>query len=120
MTSKYGYRLHPVTKQKHSFHNGIDIAAPVGSPVIAPASGNIIQLWDHSRGGKCMAMMTADGLRLGFAHLNKCLVKEGEFVIAGQLIAESGNTGASTGPHLHFTVKKGADWINPELLISFG
>lgn len=117
ITSKFGYRVHPITKQRSSFHNGVDIAAPVGSPVVAPADGRITESWDHERGGVCMAMVTPEGIRFGFAHLNKRLKKLGDVVKMGDQIAECGNTGSSTGPHLHFTMKKGKEWLNPEVYI---
>lgn len=119
ITSPFGYRVHPITKQRSSFHNGIDIAAPVGTPIVAPANGKVSEAWDHERGGICLAMITTDGIRFGFAHLNKRLKKVGDVVKIGEPIAECGNTGASTGPHLHFTMKKGREWLNPTVYIDF-
>jgi murein DD-endopeptidase MepM/ murein hydrolase activator NlpD len=118
VSSKFGNRIHPVTKQ-HKFHNGVDIAVAVGTQVHAPVMGKIIDVSDNLTAGKTVVMMGADGRRYGFAHLSKQLVKINDFVEEGHVIAETGNTGASTGPHLHFTVKSGADWIDPQTLFSF-
>ena len=119
VTSKFGYRVHPVTKIKGSFHNGVDIAAPVGTIVVAPEDGRITEVWDNATGGKCIAMCSMDGKRYGFAHLNRQIAKLNQFVVAGEVIAESGNTGASTGPHVHFTVKINGSWVNPENYFKF-
>lgn len=115
ISSRFGNRKHPITG-KLSFHNGIDIAAPIGTPVIAPDSGKIIEYWDHVKGGKCIALFNGS-VRFGFAHLNKRLVTLNQLVNKGDVIAEVGNTGASTGAHLHFTVKVNGVWVNPEVYI---
>lgn len=112
ITSKFGNRIHPISG-KLTFHNGVDISCPVGSDIIAPDSGTITEYWDHPRGGKCLAMVNAQGVRFGFAHLGHRLVKKDQLVNKGDHIAESGNTGASTGPHLHFTVKVNDQWQDP-------
>lgn len=112
ITSKFGNRDHPISG-KASFHNGVDIAAPVGTPVLAPADGHISEAWEHDRGGICLAMVDKSGVRFGFAHLQKRFVSVGDQVKAGQDIALSGNTGKSTGPHLHFTVKAHGWWVDP-------
>jgi murein DD-endopeptidase MepM/ murein hydrolase activator NlpD len=112
ITSKFGNRLHPV-KKVTSFHNGVDIAAAIGTRIVAPANGTVNAAWDHERGGVCLAMVDENGVRFGFAHLQKRLVKNGDKVLAGQHIANSGNSGASTGPHLHFTVQFNGVWIDP-------
>jgi murein DD-endopeptidase MepM/ murein hydrolase activator NlpD len=119
LTSKFGERTHPVTKIKGSFHNGIDIAAPVGTPVLAPADGKITEVWDNEKGGVCLAMETPDGIRFGFAHLSKRYASWSQEVKQGQQIAASGNTGASTGPHLHFTVKQNDEWIDPLTIFKY-
>jgi murein DD-endopeptidase MepM/ murein hydrolase activator NlpD len=118
VTSKFGNRVHPVTGQS-SFHNGVDIAAYIGTPVFAPATGIVIKVWDHPRGGKSMAIQSLEGVRFGFAHLDQQLKREGESVMRGDVIAMTGNSGASTGPHLHFTVKKNGQWIDPETMFTF-
>lgn len=118
VTSRFGSRIHPVTRQK-SFHNGVDLSAQVGTYVKAPDFGTITEVWDHQAGGKCLAMENRAGIRFGFAHLSDRLVKVGDKVNAGQVIALTGNTGRSTGPHLHFTVKVGGEWQDPMLYFNF-
>lgn len=118
ITSYFGTRIHPVTHKK-SFHNGVDIAAPVGTFVKSPDFGTVTELWDHDAGGRCLAMENRSGVRFGFAHLSDRLVKVGDKVNAGQVIALTGNTGRSTGPHLHFTVKVNGEWDDPMLYFSF-
>ncbi len=112
ITSKFGNRKDPVTG-KNKFHNGIDIACPVGTPVLAPCDGVILDVWNDLKGGKSLAMITYDGIRFGFAHLSKQMVDELDEVKAGDTIALSGNTGHVTGPHLHFTVNKNGLYIDP-------
>lgn len=112
ITSPFGKRKHPITGIT-SFHNGIDIGCPSGTAVVAPADGKIHKLWTHPRGGMCMSMVTLDGVRYGFAHLENRLVKEGQVVREGDAIALSGNTGQSTGPHLHFTIKVNGVFQDP-------
>ena len=113
VTSKFGTRTHPITGKK-SFHNGVDISAPIGTDILAPDSGIITEVWNHERGGKCLALVNSSGIRFGFAHLHHRLAKLNQLVNKGEHIAESGNTGASTGPHLHFTVKINDQWQDPE------
>ncbi len=113
ITSRFGVRKHPITG-KESFHNGIDIACKVGTPVVAPDYGMVTEVWSHELGGLCLAIESTEGVRYGFAHLSKRLVKKYQPVLKGQVIAKSGNTGQSTGPHLHFTVKRLGMWVDPE------
>jgi murein DD-endopeptidase MepM/ murein hydrolase activator NlpD len=112
VSSGFGYRVHPISHKK-TFHNGLDIAVPIGTVIKAPDAGKITEYWNHDKGGKCLALTTWNGVRFGFAHLSARLVEKGMAVSAGQAIAHSGNTGASTGPHLHFTMSKQGKWINP-------
>jgi len=118
ITSRFGKRKHPITGVE-SFHNGVDIGCPIGTPVLAPDFGIITEYWDHEAGGKCLALVAEDGKRYGFAHLQKRVVKTGQPVNEGQLIANSGNSGKTTGPHLHFTVKEEGKWKNPLLYFKF-
>ncbi len=120
ITSKFGSRIHPITKVE-SFHNGVDLAAAIGTDVVAPVAGKVMQVWNHARGGgKSLAMIGQDGRRYGFAHLSQQLAKAGQMVAEGEVIAKTGNSGASTGgPHLHFTVKKNGSWVDPESLFKF-
>lgn len=87
-------------------HTGVDIGAPLGSPVIAPADGTVqIAGWDNSGYGNLVALRLNDGRRVLLAHLSDIAVKPEETVAAGELVGHSGSTGNSTGPHLHFEVR---------------
>lgn len=112
ITSRFGKRKHPITG-KLSFHNGVDIACPIGTPIVAPENCLVTESWDHPLGGKCLALLSSDGTRYGFAHLHRRLVRKDQTVPEGQPIALSGNTGRTTGPHLHFTVKILGTWQDP-------
>ena len=118
ISSKFGKRIHPITKLQ-SFHNGVDIAAPTGTKIVSPVSGRVQRVWDHPKGGKSMSIVNGAGMRFGFAHLSKRLVKEGDPVHEGQEVAEVGSTGASTGPHLHFTVSINNEFIDPAKYFTF-
>ena len=111
ITSKFGYRTHPVTKQKGSFHNGIDISCPVGTDIFTPVDSLITSVYTHDSGGKTIILKDLySNDRFGFAHLSKQLVKVGQLVPKGSVIALSGNTGKSTGPHLHLTYAINGKW----------
>ena len=111
ISSLFGERIHPVTKIK-SFHNGVDIAAPVGTPVHTPVDAYIAQVYDHAIGGKTIVLKDVlSGDRYGFCHLSRQLVTAGKTVPKGTIIAASGNTGRSTGPHLHFSYATRGKWI---------
>lgn len=104
ISSAWGSRTHPITGVvKH--HNGIDIPAPTGTPIVAPADGKVISITSSPTGGKMMIVQHSDGSRTGYAHLHQYLVNVGDSVERGRTIAQVGNTGASTGPHLHFTFR---------------
>jgi len=118
ITSHFGKRRHPVTGI-YSFHNGVDIACRQGTPIVAPDYGTITEVWDHALGGKCLAMVSLKDIRYGFAHLSERSVQKGQSVVEGQQIALSGNTGRSTGPHLHFTVRIKGIWENPLKYFSY-
>jgi murein DD-endopeptidase MepM/ murein hydrolase activator NlpD len=115
ITSRYGYRKHPITRKTH-FHNGIDIALKEGTPIQAPESGTIENVYYDNRGG-FQLILRGQKYIYGFAHLKKILVRKGEVVTKGQIIAESGKSGSVTGAHLHFTVKTlEGKYIDPETL----
>jgi murein DD-endopeptidase MepM/ murein hydrolase activator NlpD len=116
LTSGFGNRIHPVTG-KLSFHNGIDLAAPNGTPIKAPMSG-VVKLWTDNKSGNALNIQHNDNLISGYAHLSKFNVKKGQSVKKGDVIGYVGSTGMSTGNHLHFVVKiknkKGTwDYVNP-------
>lgn len=114
ITSKFGNRLHPVTKEPN-FHNGIDIAVPVNTQVVCPANGKVVNIFENAQGGKQLIIEHTDGLRVGYAHLSSYKVVRGQNVKQGQVIALTGNTGQSTGPHLHLTVTEKGKKYDPEI-----
>lgn len=119
LTSKFGNRIHPITKEP-SFHNGIDIASPLGTPIKAPADGIIIKQWYDDLGGNSMQIKHNSGYITGYAHLQKYgNYKVGDKVTTDTIIAYVGSTGKSTGAHLHFTLRKNGILINPETIMNF-
>lgn len=115
ITSNFGERIHPVTGVK-SFHNGIDIAVSIGTPVKSPESGRLIKIITNDIGGKQLIIQHDNGYTTGYAHLDKHdFFKIGDLIKKGDVIALSGNTGQSTGPHLHLTLRdKSGQLINPK------
>ena len=108
ITSHYGYRVHPIFNEKR-FHLGIDIAAPIGTPLFATHTGVITQVQFSDTGYGNMLRLRGEGsdeviYYTLFAHLDEILVTNGQEVTQGDLIATVGNTGDSTGPHLHLEV----------------
>jgi murein DD-endopeptidase MepM/ murein hydrolase activator NlpD len=112
VTSGYGSRLHPILR-KYRFHQGIDIGAPKGIPVVAADSGVVI--WSGLKGGYGKTVMIDHGLGYStvYGHTSVLLVKKGQQVTQGQRIALVGSTGLSTGPHLHFEIRKNGRTQNP-------
>ena len=106
ITGNFGWRNHPVLKRKE-FHPGIDLRANIGTPVYAPASG-VVEFAGYSDNGYGynVILLHNFGFKTVFAHMNrKDVVRAGDFVKKGDLIGYSGNTGLSTGPHLHYEVR---------------
>ncbi|EST37975.1 hypothetical protein N566_09835 [Streptomycetaceae bacterium MP113-05] len=97
-------------------HTGVDFPVPVGTPVRSVGSGEVVLAGRSGDYGKAVTIRMEDGNYTLFAHLSKIYVDEGDRVQAGTLLGESGNTGRSTGPHLHFEVREGREYgtdINP-------
>ncbi|EAJ1461335.1 M23 family metallopeptidase [Campylobacter upsaliensis] len=106
VTGKFGWREHPILKRKE-FHPGIDLAASIGTPIYAPASG-VVEFSGYSNNGYGynVILLHNFGFKSVFAHMTrKDVVKAGNFVNKGDLIGYTGNTGLSTGPHLHYEVR---------------
>lgn len=112
LSSGFGYRTSPFTGQRE-FHKGIDIATRLKAPIIAPANG-IVQFvgWDHGY-GKSIIISHGNGIKSRYAHLEKALVKKGQYIKRGDTIALVGNSGRSTGPHLHYEVQVNGMAANP-------
>ncbi|ABV33312.1 MULTISPECIES: peptidoglycan DD-metalloendopeptidase family protein [Pseudothermotoga] len=111
LSSPYGWRVHPITKQM-SFHTGIDIAAPEGTPVFSSTNGVVSFAGERSGYGLMVEIKTGkDVVRYG--HLSKICVYKGQSIERGSIIGRVGSTGVSTGPHLHFEVLANNNTINP-------
>lgn len=101
-----------------SFHDGIDLRAPVGTAVYAAADGVVIYAGNRIRGyGNMVVLRHANGLSTVYAHNSVVFARKGQKVRRGSRIAFSGNTGHSSGPHVHFEVRKGITAINPASLL---
>ena len=104
ITSKYGYRIHPIQKVK-KMHTGIDIGAKKGTDIVAAAGGKVIMAKYYGGYGNCIIVDHGGGMSTLYAHMSAYVAKEGDWVSQGQLIGKVGSTGNSTGPHLHFEVR---------------
>ncbi len=117
ITSSFGYRKDPFTKTSKRFHCGIDIGAEIGTPVKAAGDGTVIfSDWNGSYGYMVVVSHKNNYITV-YAHNSKILVEKGETVSRGQVIALSGNTGAVTGAHLHFEIRKGTVPLNPRRML---
>ncbi|MGE5607358.1 MAG: murein hydrolase activator EnvC family protein [Bacteroidota bacterium] len=112
ITSNFGWRYHPVVKKK-KYHSGLDIAVRSGTPIAAADSGVVLVSGWRGGYGNFLAIDHGNGISTCYGHNSRLLVKVGEKVIKGQTIAFSGNTGLSTGPHLHFEVRINGAPANP-------
>ncbi len=108
ITSPYGYRA-----ETGSFHHGLDIGVPVGTQVVAVKAGTVTQVTYTSDYGYYVTIDHGNGVQTRYAHNKANTVSVGEYVSAGQVIALSGNSGRSTGPHLHFEVIINGQRVNP-------
>ncbi|ASK32910.1 peptidase M23 (plasmid) [Alcanivorax sp. N3-2A] len=104
-------RLHPITGRV-SPHLGTDFAMPVGSPVEAPADGVVKQVVHHALAGNYVVIDHGDGYQTRYLHLSRIKVRPGDTVHQGQVLAYSGNTGRSTGPHLHYELRMNGRPVN--------
>ena len=112
ITSPFGMRVHPISG-KVKGHTGIDLKASIGTPVRATANGTVTKAEYYSGYGKYICINHSSTLKTAYAHLSKINVRPGQHVMQGQIIGYTGNTGYSSGPHLHYEVIKGGKFINP-------
>lgn len=112
ISSSFGNRLHP-TLNVWKFHTGIDIGCSAGKNIVAAASGKVIMSQWYGGYGNCVMIDHGGGIVTLYGHASKLLVSKGQVVKQGQVIALVGSTGRSTGPHLHFEVRKNGQYIDP-------
>lgn len=111
ISSRFGMRLHPVY-HRWKLHNGVDFAAPQGTPVRAVADGVVLSAGWHGAAGR-LVKVDHGGFVSGYAHLSRFQVRAGQTVRAGELLGQVGSSGASTGNHLHFTIQKRGRFVDP-------
>ncbi len=112
-----GSRTSPISG-KNEVHKGIDIGVPVNTEVVAVKSGEVTKTGYSESYGNYIGYKTYDGYDVFYAHLNKVSVAAGDVVEQGQTVAYSGNTGYSTGPHLHYEIEYNNQMINPVEYVS--
>jgi murein DD-endopeptidase MepM/ murein hydrolase activator NlpD len=112
LTSPYGWRNDPISGVRR-FHAALDLAAPIGVPVKAAMDGRVSATGTNATYGNFIILSHSGGYQTMYAHLNAVSVKQGDYVNQGAPIGEVGNTGYSTGPHLHFAVYKNGRVVNP-------
>ena len=119
-SSGFGWRIHPIYHRR-IFHRGLDISVPTGTKVMATANGVVekVRYNKHTGYGNLLIIKHSYGFRSAYAHLNSISVEVGDYVLKGQVVARSGNTGRSTGPHLHYEVRYLDKILNPNLFIKW-
>lgn len=117
VTSNFGYRIHPVT-HRQSFHAGLDLHGKKGTPVYAPASGVVVYAKQKTAYGNFILIEHSYGFKTAYGHLSRYAVKAGDYVNKGDIIGYVGNTGRSTGAHLHYEVRYLDKWINPKAFLT--
>lgn len=113
ITSAFGYRKAP-TKGASTYHQGVDMACPTGTPIYATRSGTVTKAAYQAGGaGYYVSINHGDGFASIYMHMTRYVVSAGQSVTQGQLIGYVGSTGVSTGPHLHFGISYGGTYVNP-------
>ena len=118
LSSNFGARVDPITNSP-AFHPGIDFNARPGTQVLAAGNGVVTKAKYDAELGNVIEIKHSEGFTSLYAHCQKLLVSQGDTVSRGQLIGEVGNTGRSTGPHLHFSVYKNGALLNPMDVLAF-
>lgn len=113
-SSDFGKRKHPLRSQVRQHHHGVDLAAPVGSTIRSIAEGHVIFSELFGGYGNLVVIKHAHGLSSHYGHCDTIVVKVGQRVTAGEIIGTVGSTGRSTGPHLHFEIRRDGEPEHPE------
>ncbi len=116
LTSEFGMRISPITGTE-KMHNGIDLAAKAGSDVLCCQNGIVLESTYDDVYGNYVIVNHDSGLQSFYAHLQESAVKKGDKIAANQLVGYVGTTGASTGPHLHFELRQGNGYLDPQNLL---
>ena len=116
VTSDFGHRLDPYTAAR-VMHKGLDIAAQPGTSVVAPADGTVVFASTEGGYGNVLVIDHGYGIKTRYGHLQQILVKAGQKIHRGDKVALSGNTGRSTGPHVHYEVRVNGIPQNPRKFI---
>jgi len=113
ISTRFGFRIHPITKRKQ-LHSALDLAADTGTPIYAPADGVVVYAGKKRFYGNFLLIRHGLGFETAYGHLHHIGVKTGDYVKKGEKIAQCGNTGRSTGPHLHYEIRYLSKWLDPE------
>ncbi len=116
-SSGFGMRRSPFDPRHVEFHTGVDVACPRGSQVLAARDGKVVYTGFMGGYGNLVIAEHECGYQSFYGHLSKSYVKPGDRIKSGEVIALSGNTGRTTGPHLHFEVRRGKTSVNPGILL---
>jgi len=116
-TSGFGTRKDPFNENRSQFHRGVDIACPIGTNIYSARAGRVLFAGYADGYGKLVILEHEHGYTTYYGHLSRFMVKAGDRVGAGQNIALSGNTGRTTGPHLHFEIRRHGKALNPQTFI---
>ena len=117
VTSRFGTRVHPITGVTQR-HTGVDLSVPIGTPVTAAAAGIVQRVGEDGINGRFLIIDHGRGVKSAYCHADELLVGRGERVEAGEPVIRSGNTGRSTGPHLHYQVELGGTPVDPLALLA--
>lgn len=119
-SSVFGKRFHPILK-KYRAHNGIDFSVPSGTPILNTANGIVVVAahGGQSAFGKYVVVKHPQGFTTLYAHLRKVNVQPGEFIAKGSMLGESGSTGQSTGPHLHYEIRYQDQVLDPQPFVEW-
>lgn len=118
INSPFGERTDPITG-KTEIHKGIDLTANLGDPIVASMDGEVVIAEAHNSYGNYIKLKHDGGFETLYAHCSELIVKKGQIVYQGDIIAKAGNTGESLGPHLHFEIIKDGNSVNPQDFLLF-
>lgn len=117
ISSEFGWRAHPLTGIPN-LHEGVDLTVPAGMPILAAASGKVVKAGWHGGYGMLVEIAHGRSLVTRYAHAQAIHVRPGDWVGQGQMIAEVGSTGHSTGPHLHFEIRLLGQALDPRIFMA--